>query len=265
MEQRTLSISNVLGQGWELFKKYWMFAFIVLGVSIVIDIVQSIFTPANYQLILTDMVSDMQTNPNKVYEYLPLLYGGTAKIGSIVAYIVKMICAAGITSMIMMIIKGITNDISFQAFAMPFEVYVKYLIVDFLTNLITVIGLCFCIIPGIYLGLRLKFATYYIIDNPKAEIGEAIKYSWKITKGNVCNLLLLSIVFILLVIAGLCCCCIGVFAALAWIYIADVIAYFTLKPEEEEYVEVVADTNDEEVVSTDTAPEVGNSYDKNEK
>jgi len=60
---------------------------------------------------------------------------------------------------------------------------------------VVTLGLLLFIIPGIYFALRLSFFRYAIlVDNKKAI--ESLKYSWKITKGNVRRLLAIYIVIV---------------------------------------------------------------------
>ncbi len=73
-----------------------------------------------------------------------------------------------------------------------YPLFWKYLGGAILTFLIVFGGFILLIIPGIIFGIRLHFVSYLIIDKGLGPI-EAIKTSWKITKGNVWNLFLFGL------------------------------------------------------------------------
>lgn len=233
MENRTFSIGDVFGQGFEFFKKHWMLALIILGVAIVTDIIQSIFQPVEVTTNLTSVLEDCKDDPARMLELLTSagIFGAQAQIGSIIGYLVKTFADAGILFMVMLIVKHVKDELSFEAFALPIEVYLKFVVVDILVSILTVIGLVFCIVPGIIVGIRLQFAGTRILDDRNCGIIDAIKYSWNITSGNTGTLFLVCLVEFVLVIAGFICCCVGVLAAIAWSIFTDMVIYFTLKPE----------------------------------
>lgn len=73
---------------------------------------------------------------------------------------------------------------------------------------LTFVGLILLVIPGIYVGLRLSFVQYAIMDKGLGFF-DALKYSWKITNGQVWNLFLFHLYFCLYNILGLLCLIIG--------------------------------------------------------
>jgi uncharacterized membrane protein len=80
------------------------------------------------------------------------------------------------------------------------------------------------IIPGIFFGIRLKYATYLVIDKNLGPL-EAIKGSWKITRGNVWNLFFLSILLGLINLLGLLCLVIGLFITVPLSMLATAFVY----------------------------------------
>jgi uncharacterized membrane protein len=84
-----------------------------------------------------------------------------------------------------------------------------YLAGQILVGLVVILGFILLIVPGIILALGLLFSSYLIIDKGKGPI-EAMKESWRITKGHKWQLLLfvlalagLNILGFLLLLVGL--------------------------------------------------------------
>lgn len=108
----------------------------------------------------------------------------------------------------------------FSAYGQQSGKILKGMITSILYSLIMVIGLCLLIIPGIYLGLRLQFAFYFIVEE-NTGILDSLKKSWAITKGQVFPLFLLLLVGIGIVILGIIALGIGVFVAIPLIFMAS--------------------------------------------
>ena len=232
MEPRTFSVSEVLGQGWAYFKKHWMFALIIIGAGIVIDIIGNIFAPSELSAFMESQLSNLDSltnNPERQLEALAKI-ASASQVSTIVSYLVKTIIYAGLFNMILLIVKGVKDELSFEAFAMAPMTYLKYIAIDILVSIATGIGICLCIVPGLIVGVRLQYATNYLLDNPEAGVIEAMKYSWAITKGNFWNLVLFYLAGVGLLICGFICCCIGLFVVVPWLYFADMVIYFTIKP-----------------------------------
>ncbi len=102
------------------------------------------------------------------------------------------------------------KKVSFDAFKMPVMTYVNYLATEIVVGFIAGIGMCFCLIPGIFLGVRLQFAPYYVIDRGYG-ISDAIKASWNDTKGNFWGIFGAIIVIGLFAVVGYLACCVGAF------------------------------------------------------
>jgi hypothetical protein len=81
---------------------------------------------------------------------------------------------------------------------------------------------------GIYLTLRLQFIGYLIVEDNLGPVA-AIDRSWKITRGHVWNLFLLSLLLLLINLAGLICLVIGVLATYPATLMANTFVYKWLK------------------------------------
>ncbi len=81
-----------------------------------------------------------------------------------------------------------------------------------LTALVTIFGLCFCIIPGIVLAVGLSFGTLLAYDRGTDPI-ESMRSSWALTRGHRWQLLGFFLVLCLVMLMGFMLCGVGVVPA----------------------------------------------------
>ncbi|MBE6287268.1 MAG: hypothetical protein E7099_03640 [Mediterranea massiliensis] len=103
-------------------------------------------------------------------------------------------------------------------------------------SVIVMAGTIFCVIPGIFLGVRLMFVPMIASNHPEIPFSEAFSRSWKMTEGHFWRLFGLGIVMILLNIVGLIFCCIGYLLTIVITSLAYACAYNSLSPIESEPV-----------------------------
>ena len=106
-------------------------------------------------------------------------------------------------------------------------------------GLIVGFGVCLCILPGIWLGIRLWYAP--LLASQGASFTEAFSRSWEMTKGHFWQLFLMGLTMFGILILGFCACCVGVIFAEVIVYFMLVLSCFILKPEEPE---VIIETTD---------------------
>lgn len=144
----------------------------------------------NIQAILTQLSSQASS---------PMIY---------LSQIISFIFAAVMTKMAYDAIDG--KKVSFDAFKMPVNTYLNYLATEIVISFIAGIGTLFCVLPGIFIGVRLHMAPYYVIDRGYG-IGDAIKASWHDTKGNFWEIFGAIIIIGLFSFVGCLACCVGAF------------------------------------------------------
>lgn len=98
------------------------------------------------------------------------------------------------------------------------------IVASILFGLMVVVGLALLIVPGIYLALRFGQYQNAIVDKDLGAI-DALKYSSKLTQGNLLNLFGLAIVCLLIVIAGALALLVGLIVAIPITYLATFVAY----------------------------------------
>jgi len=101
---------------------------------------------------------------------------------------------------------------------------VKYVLASIAGGLIALVGFILLIIPGVILAVRLQYATYLVVDKNLGPI-EALKTSWKLTRGNTWNLFFFGILLGLINILGLLCLVVGLFITVPLGMVATAFVY----------------------------------------
>jgi uncharacterized membrane protein len=126
---------------------------------------------------------------------------------TIVQYLVNIIIGMGLIRISLEFIGKLKPKIRDLFYYKPI---VSYILASIINGIIVVLGLILLIIPGIILAIRLQYTTYLIVDKNLGPL-EAIKKSWKITRGNTWNLFFLGIILGLINILGVLCLLVGLF------------------------------------------------------
>ncbi|MFZ2886428.1 MAG: DUF975 family protein [Minisyncoccia bacterium] len=181
----TFSVGTAIKFGWETFKKRpWILIGGFLAAMLVSGIASSLLDPGE----------------DAPFTLMTLLMG-------IASLIIGMLVEIGLVTFSLRAHDSVeTVKINDLWNPKPFWFYLAGQI---LVGVSVVVGLILLIIPGVILALGLLFSSYLIIDKQKGPI-EAIKESWRITKGHKWQLLLfilaiigLNIIGFLLLIVGL--------------------------------------------------------------
>lgn len=226
---KDLSISNCISVGWEQFKKYGLsLTAIYLGYYVVSNILTM---PLN----LYNTFQQVYTGGYHPYESYPIsiLAAQGTNIGivigcSLLAAVFGLVFYFGFYGITLQLAKGTLSAVSFNPFKRPVIAYLKFFAVTIIYGLAVGVGCCLCIIPGIYLAIKLNFAPIYMVDHPDATIEKAMSAGWKMSKGNFWSILGLQVAFIGITFVGFLCCCIGVLAANPYIFLIESNAYYEL-------------------------------------
>lgn len=117
-----------------------------------------------------------------------------------------------------------TKKTSFRTKLTDVRLLLKVIAGSLLSTLIILGGFILLIIPGIYFAFRMWLVTYYIVDQGDGPV-EAIKKSWKNTKGHFFSLLGLSLVLLLINLFGLLVLVVGLLVTIPVTYIATTWVY----------------------------------------
>ena len=128
-------------------------------------------------------------------------------------------------------LKGMRNEkVEIKDMFIGFEHYLNVVLANILVGFLVGIGMFFLIVPGIIVACRLAFVRYLVIDRQLDPV-EAIKASWRMTKGHGWTIFLMGLLAIPIVIAGLACLVVGVIFAAMWIRCAFASIYYSVSRE----------------------------------
>jgi len=227
---KKFDVSEICGRAWQIFSQNWL---MLVAVFIVIMIIQSICTSlfgTSATPVNTAYLQSM--SPEEQLQYY--IDNVSVNPGQFIGELVSAVLSFGFTIMMLGMVKGRVSDFSIDFWKQDFMSYVHFVVCHIAVGIIIAVGICCCIIPGIWLASRLAFADTAIANNPKLTFIDAIKHSWAITDGYSLNIILLYITFMVIAIAGLICCCVGIIPAAIVISLAECVAYVTLFDEPEE-------------------------------
>lgn len=109
------------------------------------------------------------------------------------------------------------GDVSFPDVLHGFHTSGRWLanvLVALLQVVLVLGGLVACVLPGIYLALRLAFGQWAVNECDMGPI-EALRESWRITRRHETEVLVLTLVSLAMQAVGLLCCVVGVVPAFA--------------------------------------------------
>ncbi len=222
MNKIELNISEILNKAWEPTKKYGII------IAVLLLIIGMVTGGMEYIGASTKYYTDPSTikTPEELVLLFKEMYGYS--FTTCISNLINVILSAGLVNMVLSLVAGRMNEVKLSAYNMPVMTYVNYLVVNIIYGILIFTGTLLCVIPGIFIAVRLSMAQYHVIEHPKDGIIGALKSSWEITKGNFWNLFLIGILYIALTFAGLFVCCVGAFFAVAYFMFINAIVYFTL-------------------------------------
>ncbi len=147
-------------------------------------------------------------------------------IAIIIVIIVSMLTQAGLMKSSLIITNGGTPDT--PDLFMDVNTYLKGFAAMLLCALMTVVGTCLCILPGLVLAFFIGFVPYEILGNPNVDVIEAIKNSFRITRSDWTTALILSILGAIIVTIGSY-TAIGIIPCNPFYYLLNAVTYRTLK------------------------------------
>jgi len=97
-----------------------------------------------------------------------------------------------------------------------FENWLNAVLANLLVAVIVGIGFVLLVVPGIIFACKLAFVPFLVVER-KMEAIEAVKASWKMTRGYAGRIFLIGLLAIHISIAGLLCFGVGIIVASMWI------------------------------------------------
>lgn len=118
----------------------------------------------------------------------------------------------------------------------------NYWIAEIIGGLITVAGFFLFIIPGIILAVKFQFIDYFIVDKGQGPI-EAVKSSWRITKGIKWQLFLFGLMIIGINLLGLLALGVGVIISYPVTALAQAYVYRKLTKGKKKKSKIIIEKN----------------------
>ena len=227
--EKSFSISKAIAFGWNKFKEN---AVILIGSFLIMGVISFVFDSSRF----TDS---------------PMTAFGVWAIGFILSSLVSL----GLVRITLKIAED--KGVNFKDLIGEAHLLVTYIIAQILSTLAIGLGLVLFIIPGIIAGLGLMFVQYVIVDKELGAI-DALKESWKMTKGYKFKLLLFVFALVALNILGAIALMVGLLVTAPISIVATAYVYKKLsgegaeesadeqEEENEEDDEEEADESDEE-------------------
>ena len=103
------------------------------------------------------------------------------------------------------------STVSFSNLFDGFSVYFRLLFLTILLGIGGLVGMCFCVVPGIIFMLG-TWPAYLLVMEDDLDAVSAVKVAWDLTDGHKMDLFVLGLASFALQIVGLLLCCIGVYA-----------------------------------------------------
>lgn len=181
----------VYGHGWRQLRRHFG---ILLGVTVVLVLLGSAFGTSRES---GPGSGNLLRFGYQVFVYGPLCYGG---------YFVFLEAARN-------------NRPTFADLFRGFQGYWNVVLANLVVWFIIGFGFLLLIIPGIIFACKLAFTPYLVMERNMRAL-EAIKESWRLTRGHAWTVFLIGLLAIPIVLAGLLAFGVGVIVSIMWISLA---------------------------------------------
>ncbi|MBN2805028.1 MAG: hypothetical protein JXR22_00075 [Prolixibacteraceae bacterium] len=206
------TISESLGNGWYTMKKYFLWLFVAIVVSIIFDST-SRFSFSGKSTGGFDFKAFGWTFD--AFPAITVMMVVVVLIGLSFFLLVRPVILYGADKMFLDAARDQEPDPKwlFRGFQ---TLYLNIVISHLITFAIVVAGFILLIIPGIVFLCRLAFVSYLVMDKQLDPI-RAIESSWRLTRGHGWTIFGLGLMTIPIFILGILCLIVGVFPAAIWI------------------------------------------------
>ena len=148
---------EVLGKSWDMFKAHWLFLLMILGITLVSQVIISGLEKATQDMM------------------------GISLLVSIATFLVSLWISFNFIKLYLHLIDTNTEGKISEAFSFS-QSFWPFLGASLLFTLMFVVGLLLFIVPGIYWALKYQFYGELIVDKKMGAL-ESLKKSSEITKG----------------------------------------------------------------------------------
>ncbi len=220
------SIGDIVSRAWDLAVKHWPIFLLlsiiesILGngmISMDTDALQAVAASGDPDAIMTAYAESISFNP---------IVGTLCVLLSI--YVGFLTYKLYVNAYVW----GKPYDNFTEVLKVDFNQLAIFFCVELVYGIVVGLACLFCLLPGIWLGIRLWYAPL-LAATQGTSFSESFRRSWELTKGNFWNLLLMGITMIGIGILGFCACCVGYLFAAIVIQFMMVVSFFVLKGNDE--------------------------------
>lgn len=209
-----LDVADIFKCAWAYTKKHFMWVAIIMFLSYMVTAFPNSYYNMSYLSALMasgghlteEQWVDRLVEDNPVY-VLKMFLG--ILVASIIAGFIRVYLELVNYRVLMSAIETDNVDLT-AALKGAFKGYWFFWIVSLVQGILITMGLLFCLLPGIFLSIRLLFVPILAAHKPELTFSEVFSRSWSMTEGHFFELLLLGVVVLLLNFFGFCLCCVGV-------------------------------------------------------
>lgn len=188
--KQQIVLSEAFKAAWKSLKEQiWIIVGLLVG-YVIISLLLSIFTPTTE---------------------IGIPKGFTGWIMTLISYLFSTLFGLGYIKNLLQALDG--EEPQFSAYGQQSRKVITAIITSLLYSFLLIIGFALLILPGIYVGIRLQYALFFIVEED-AGIFESLKKSWALTHGQVMPLFVLLLAYIGIIIVGTIALGIGIFIAI---------------------------------------------------
>jgi len=220
---KKLVIGDIVSRAWDLAVKHW-------PIFVLLSIINGLLSNALLSFDPDVLAGINASDPKEILEaysealsFNPLAGTIAFLLGIYLAYITYNLYVNAYT-------KGKPYEQSLDILKADFQQLAIYFCVNLIYSIIVAIGTMCCIIPGIWLGIRLWYAPL-LAATQGASFNEAFSRSWKMTEGHFWELFLMGLTMIGIAILGFCACIVGYYFAAIILNFMLVVSFYVLSPE----------------------------------
>lgn len=209
---RNIDLDTIWGLSWNQTKKYALYFIALYFVMYICSyIVSMCFNTSSMVMMLVNNMSSYGS-PELMAEKFLATYVSMLPmmiLGSLVSALITAYFNVAIYRLLIDGVRDLKLDIT-DRLKNAYKGYLSYIIATIVLAIIIGVGNLFCLLPGIWLTVRLLFVPIIAANKPEQSISDTLSESWNLTRGHFWKLFGYGILAILINIVGVLCCCIGV-------------------------------------------------------
>ena len=220
---KQFSIGDIVSRAWDLSVKHW-------PIFVLLSFVTSLMSGMGIHFDAATLTS-LGNNPDPQYVSEAMHEAITVSPWIIVGVLLSIYLGyVAINLYVNAYRMGKPYSTMSEAFKVDINQLAIYFATELVYGIVIALGTCLCILPGIFLAVRLWYAPL-LAATQGASFSEAFRRSWEMTKGHFWDLFLMALTMIGIAILGFCACCVGIYFAEVIINFMLVVSFFVLAPE----------------------------------